>query len=265
MSEGSSRRADVVAKLNTHEGQPELLLVHIEIQARTEKGFRERMFEYYALLWARHKIPVFPVVIYVQGGNKGLTSEVYRTLLFGREILRFRYEAVQLARLDVEEYRKGVGPVGAALGALMDSSRTRERAQLRASLLLQVIESGLDDARQLLLANLIKTYLELSVEEWERYRKVVSRKEFRKVQDVDETWMDKLLRQGQEKGREEGRRVGVTEGKRETLLTQMRRKFGPLPETVTAHVKSLESDEVFDRLLEQILTASTLEEMQLDA
>ncbi len=37
-------------------------------------------------------------------------------LFFGREILRFRYESVQLARLDVEEYRKDVGPVGAALG-----------------------------------------------------------------------------------------------------------------------------------------------------
>ena len=99
-----------------------------------------------------------------------------------------------------EEYRKGVGPVGAALGALMDSSRTRERAELKASLLLQVIESEFDEARQLLLANIINTYLELSPEEWKRYRKVVKRKEYRKVQDVDETWMDKLLSQGEKKG-----------------------------------------------------------------
>ena len=222
------------------------------------------MFESYLRLWARHQIPVFPVIIYLHGGRKGLTSEEYRVQVSGVEIVRFRYEAVQLAGLDVEEYREGVGPVGAALGALMHSSKTRERAQLRASLLLQVIESGLDEARQLLLANIIKTYLTLSVEEWERYRKVVSRKEYRKVQDVDETWMDKLLRQGQEKGREEGLRVGVTERKRETLLTQMRRKFGPLPAPVTAYVQSIESAEVFDRLLEQILTAATLEEMQLD-
>ena len=134
---------------------------------------------------------------YKVGG--GLTSEEYRAHLFGREILRFRYESIQLARLDVEEYRKGVGPVGAALGALMDSSRTRERAELRASLLLQIIESGFDEARQLLLANIIETYLELSAEEWERYQQVVSRKEYRKVQEVDETWMDKLLRRAKRK------------------------------------------------------------------
>ena len=149
LAERSSRRADVVAKLTTHDGEPELVLVHIEIEARPKKDSQARMFEYYALLCARHKMPVFPVVIYIHGGNKGLTTGEYRADLFGREILRFRYESVQLARLDVEEYRKGVGPVAAALGALMDSSRTRERAQLRASLLLQVIESGFDEARQL--------------------------------------------------------------------------------------------------------------------
>ncbi len=223
------------------------------------------MCEYYTLLRARHKIPVFPVVIYIRGGKTGLTSEEYREHLFGYEIQRFRYQTVQLARLDVEEYRKGVGPVGAALGALMDSSRTRERAQLRASLLLQVIESGLDDARQLLLANLIETYLELSPEEWKRYRKVVSRKEYRKVQDVDQTWMDKLLSQGEKKGREEGLRAGVMEGKRQTLLVLMERKFDPLPERVTARVRSIESVDELDRLLDLILTASNIGEMKLDA
>jgi len=138
LAEGSSRRAGVVAKLTTHDGEPELVLVHIEIEARPKKDFQARMFEYYALLCARHKMPVFPVVIYIHGGKKGLTTH-----LFGREILRFRYESVQLARLDVEEYRKGVGPVAVALGALMDSSRTPERAQLRASLLLQSSRAGL--------------------------------------------------------------------------------------------------------------------------
>ena len=114
LAEGSSRRADVVAKLTPHDGQPELLLVHIEIQDTPRKEFRERMFEYYTLLRSRHKIPVFPVVIYVHGGKKGLTSEEYHEQLYGYEMQRFRFQCVQLARLDVEEYRKGVGPVAAA-------------------------------------------------------------------------------------------------------------------------------------------------------
>ena len=284
LAEGSSRRADVVAKLTIHDGEPKLLLVHIEIQAKPEKDFPERMCEYYSLLRSRYRIPVFPVAIYLHGGKTGITSEEYVEHVYDYEIQRFRFQTVQLARLDVEEYRKGVGPVGAALGALMDSSRTRERAELKASLLLQVIESGFDEARQLLLANLIETYLELSPDERKRYRKVVARKEYRKVQDVDQTRMDKLLSQGEKKGREAGRqvghevgrqegceegreeglRVGVMEGKRQTLLALMDRKFGALPETVAARVRSVESADELDGLLDLILTAENLGDMKLD-
>ena len=231
-------------------------------------------------LEAVYRIPVFPVAIYLHGGKTGITSEEYVEHVYDYEIQRFRFQTVQLARLDVEEYRKGVGPVGAALGALMDSSRTRERAELKASLLLQVIESGFDEARQLLLANLIETYLELSPYERKRYRKVVARKEYRKVQDVDQTWMDKLLSQGEKKGREAGRqvghevgrqegreeglRVGVMEGKRRTLLALMDRKFGALSETVAARVRSVESADELDGLLDLILTAENLGDMKLD-
>ena len=61
--EGSVREADVVARVETHEGTPELILVHIEIQSRPEKDFPYRMFQYYALLRFKHEVPVFPVAV----------------------------------------------------------------------------------------------------------------------------------------------------------------------------------------------------------
>lgn len=256
LAEGKSRRADVVARLDTQDGNPESVLIHIEIQARREKRFPARMFEYYSLLQARYRLPVYPIVVYLRGGKEGLTWEVYRTRLFGADIQWFRYKTIALARLDVEEYRRGVGPVGAALGALMDSSRTKERAELRASLLLQIIESKLDETRQLLLANLIENYLELTTEEWDRYRQLVSREEYRKVQDVEETWMDRLLR--------EGRELGVVEGKRQMLLTLVSEKFGALPDTVRGRVETIDSPDELDGFLKRILTASSLEDLGLD-
>ena len=104
------------------------------------------------------------------------------------------------------------------------------------------------------------------------------------MQDVDQTWMDKLLSQGEKKGREAGRqvghevgrqegreegreeelRVGVMEGKRQTLLALMDRKFGALPETVAARVRSVESADELDGLLDLILTAENLGDMKLD-
>ena len=103
LPQGPTREVDVVARLETQEGEPETVLVHIEVQSRPEKDFSRRMFEYSVLLWLRHRAPIFPVVLYLQRGE-GLTDEQYRTRLFGREIFRFDYASVGLARLRAEEY-----------------------------------------------------------------------------------------------------------------------------------------------------------------
>ncbi len=67
--------------------------------------------------------------------------------------------------------------------------------------------------------------------------------------------MDKLLREGEEKG--------VLNGKRETLLRLLAQKFGPLPVSVTARVEAEESARELDGWLERILTASSLQELGL--
>jgi hypothetical protein len=101
---GSPREPDIVAQIKTHDGGPEIVLVHIEVQLRREPDFEERMFQYYAMLWLRYRIPIVPIVVYLRGGREGLAEEEYRVWLFGRERLRFRYESIRLARLDAEEY-----------------------------------------------------------------------------------------------------------------------------------------------------------------
>jgi len=147
--------------------------------------------------------------------------------------------------------------VGAALAALMDRSSSGDIEQLRASMIQRVVTSKLDEAREFLLVNIIETYCELSDEQNERYLRLLSREEYRKVQDLELTWADKLLREGEEKG--------MLNGKRDTLVRQLTQKFGPLPEPVTARVEAYESVDELDACLERILTANSLEEMGLDA
>ena len=251
--DGERREADVVAKLETFDGSPELVLIHVEIQSRPERDFEARMFEYYALLWSRYKIPIFPIVLYLHGGDAGTSQEEYHVKLFGRDVVRFRYESVRLERMNAEEYLRQGGPVGAALAALMDRSSSGDIEQLRASMIQRVVTSELDEARQFLLVNIIETYCELSDEQNQRYLRLLSREEYRKVQDVELTWMDKLLLKGELKGR------------RETLLRQMTQKFGPLSDGVKKRVEAYESVDELDACLERILTATSLEEMGLDA
>ena len=75
--DGERREADVVAKLETFDGSPELVLIHVEIQARPERDFEARMFVYCALLWSRYKIPIFPIVLYLHGGSLLPTSATF--------------------------------------------------------------------------------------------------------------------------------------------------------------------------------------------
>jgi hypothetical protein len=258
--DGKRREADVVAKLKTFDGSPELVLIHVEIQSRPERDFEARMFEYYALLWSRYKLPVFPIVLYLRGGDTGASQEEYRVRLFGRDVLRFRYESVRLERLNAEEYIGRDSPVGAALAALMDRAARDDIVKLRATMMQRVVTSELDEARQFLLVNIIETYCELSDTQMERYRRLISRKEYRKVQDVELTWMDKLLREGEEKGI----RAGVLKGKRETLLRLLANKYGPLPDRTTARVEAMDSADELDACLDRVLTAPSLRELGLE-
>jgi hypothetical protein len=118
-----------------------------------------------------------------------------------------------------------------------------------------VVTSGLDDARKLLLVNIIETYFELSDDEQRRFERLLSRKEFRTVQEVKETWLDRA--------RAEGRQAGVIEGKREALLRQLSAKFGSLTPDTIAKVAAVPSAAELDAYLDRILTAESLEDVGL--
>jgi len=259
--EGSLREADVVAEVDTQDGIEGLVLVHIEVQARREPNFSERMFQYYALLWLRYRKPIVPIVVYLKGGGDGLVEEAYDVTVLGRKALQFWYQSVSLAPLDAREYLGRGNPVAAALAALMDRRRSREPLTLRALMLQAVAESNLDDARKFMLLNLVETYFELAAGEEKRFRRLLSKKGFREVQEMQVTWADRMRAQYEKEGREQG----LVEGKREALLRLLANKFGQLSEELTAQVRALESAEELDVYLDRVLTASTLGEMQLGA
>jgi hypothetical protein len=261
--DGRPREPDLVAEVQGRDGKPEIVLVHVEVQAETEVAFGRRMFEYYALLWLEFDAPIFPIVLYLKGGGrKGIDIAEYRQELFGQEWVRFRYASVGLARLRAREYVE-TSPLGAALAALMRRGKASEELELRARMLKQVVSARFDEGRQFLLVNLIETYFELPAEERERFRRLVARKEYRDVQDVELTWGDRLRKEGLEQGLEEGIEKGVVQGKRETLKRLLTARFGPLPEQVRGRVDALSSTEELDPYLDRVLTAATLEDIGL--
>ena len=73
--DGPKREADVVARVETLDGEPEMVLIHVEVQQRRQADVPERMLEYYMLLRLRHRLPILPMVVYLTGGRDGLTEE----------------------------------------------------------------------------------------------------------------------------------------------------------------------------------------------
>jgi hypothetical protein len=262
------READLVAQVKTLEGEPELLLVHLEVQANRERDFEASMYEYYALLWLRHRLPILPIVVYLAGGSEGTPQEIYRVSLLGREVLTFTYECVRLPALDAGQFATMENPLAAALAALMARSAVSDSLILRAVMLKRIARSGLDDARKFLLLNLVETYFALAGDEADAFSRLLARAEFREVPEMQVTWADRMKEEGRKAGREEGREegweAGALEAKREILLRQLTRKFGPLPEELTARVMTLPSAGQLDAYLDRLLTARSLEEMGLE-
>ena len=212
------------------------------------------MFRYFVLLWLRHSVPIVPIVIYLRGGPAGVGFRQFMMLSFGEEQVRFQYRSVALARLDAQSYVDSGNPVAAALAALMNRRRAKDTLTLRAVMLQRVATSALDDARKLLLTNMIETYFTVAPKHEEKFSRIMSQESYREAQKMQLTWADKM--------KEEGHRKGLVEGKRATLIQLLSLKFDTVPDATRARVQSLSLDEL-DTYVERVLSVETLEEMGL--
>ena len=168
-----------------------------------------------------------------------------------------------LARFEAREYVEKGSAVTAALAALMSRRRIREPIQLRLSMMEQVVQSDLDEARKFLLLHIIDTYFVLAGAQSEKLDRALSQERYREVRKIQMTWAEKIEKKGRKEGRKEGREEGMLEGKRGALLRLLAAKFGPLPEEMISRVRAVQSLQELDAYLDRVLLAASLEEMGL--
>lgn len=243
---GSLREPDLIARVQTTIGEPEIILIHIEVQARREREFGARMAEYYMLLRLRYRLPVFPVALYLERGAGGVGTERYRESLFDWPVLTFNYHRIGVPDLAADEYLQGSNPLAYGLAALMRPGERRP-AEVKADCLLRVARAVLDEARKVLLANCVETYLHLDAGEQQRFQQLIDQSPDEEVSEMLSIYEER----------------GITKGKRDAVLRTMRHKFGELPEPVRAQVQAIESDDELNELLDAILDASSLDALPL--
>ncbi|MBC8228314.1 hypothetical protein H8E77_02045 [bacterium] len=248
---GESRIVDVVAKIATREGEPELILVHVDVEHPWRSTFPYRMFEYYALLRLRHRLPVFPIAILPERKIKGFEPETYSEGLFGHEFLSFNYFHIGLKGVLVNDYWDDDNPISWGFASLMDSGE-RERALLLIECYCRVRDSSLNEAEKSLLLNFIVTCFQLTPDEEADFQRLLKREEHREVREMRETYFDKLKRQG------------AVEAMQNMLSKQLQAKFGSLPQEIVDRVRKIESEDELQKIAEKFVTASSLVELGLD-
>ena len=257
--EGRRREVDLLMRVPVHDGPPELVLVHVEIEGRFRSGHPARMVRYYFQLKAKYpKNPIVPIALFIQGGPKGIDVLEWTETVDRLEICHFRYHAFGLSRSVAEDYLAKKIPLASALAALM-RPQDLERWQQKLECLRQIVAYGLDDARTFLLGNLVETYLELTGHDAERYstQDDDSNKE---IHVMKLTWGDKKELEGHEKGLAEG----LTLGARQTLLGMLEHRFGPLPDAVRGQIEKLDDPAEIQTLATRVVDADSLAELGFD-
>lgn len=244
------RITDVVAEVQTWEGEPETIIVHVEVEGRNKRTLPQRMSEYYALLRVLRRKPVLPIAFVLLWKAGGLAWKEYKEELFGQKLLRFRYGVVGVRDLISEKYLAQNNPVAAALTVLMEPEH-ETRAAIKLSALQTVPHSNLGEGDKLFLMELMNTYAPtagLSEPREEIMQNLAT---------VEMTWGERLRAEG----RAEGEAQGELNGKRKMLLHLLTLMFGPLPEAFVERVTAIADDAGLDALSRQMLRVKKLDEI----
>jgi len=258
-TEGEHRFLDLVAEVPTLEGDDELLLVHVEVeaQARGRDAMGHRMWRYAMQLWLRDQKRVVPIVLYLRGGEPNITKVTVEHRFAGHQLASFTHWAFGLSRSQAAEYLDRPEALAAALAALMDPADL-SLPEHRIECLRRVGRAGVDDARRFLLMNIVETYVQLDEPALEEYHRLLAAEPNEEVRAMEMTWADTLKAEGEAKGMEKGR----VEGMRTLVADLLERRFGPPSEETKSRLGAIDSADELTRLFQRALEAESLGEIE---
>jgi hypothetical protein len=148
-------------------------------------------------------------------------------------VLDFRYQVVQLNRLDWRDYLQTENPVAMALMARMRIA-PRDRWRVKAASLRLLAGAALTATQRQLLSQFIDLYLPLRAAEEQALQAEIAT-----FSGPEQEVIVELVTSWEQKGRAEGRAEGLLEGQRLLVERQLTRKLGILPAPLWERVASL--------------------------
>ncbi len=246
ITRGEKHEVDVLMQARFR-GEDAFFLIHVENQATTQADFPKRMFRYFARLTEKYDLPVYPVVLFSYDAPQRREPDRLVVAFPGKTVLKFEYSVIQLNRLPWRRFVKQENPVASALMAKMKMS-AKDRPKVKAECLRLLASLKLDPARTTLISGFIDSYLRLTAQELKQYERELAR-----FTPAEREATMEMVTSWQLKGR--------AEGKEALVLRLLRRRFGAVPEEVTARMDRLSAEQL-DDLGEALLDFGTIADLE---
>lgn len=169
---GEKKVIDLLVKVK-YKQQETFFLIHVEAQSYSQQDFVKRMFQYFARLYEKYNLPIYPVVIFSFDEPLRPEPKIHRVTFPNLEVLKFEFAAIQLNRISWRDYLTQQNPVAAALMAKMNISPS-ERPIVKAECLRLLTTLRLDPARMQLISGFVDTYLTLNEAEEQTFLQTIT-------------------------------------------------------------------------------------------
>ncbi|XWK87679.1 MAG: DUF4351 domain-containing protein [Phormidium sp.] len=228
---GEQYEADLVAKVRFR-GEESFFLIHTEHQSEARGDFSKRMFRYFARLYEKHALPVYPIALFSYDVPQRPEPTFHRVDFPDFRVLEFNYRVIQLNRLNWRDFLRYQNPVASALMAKMKIAPS-DRPRVKAECLRLMATLRLDRARMKLISGFVDTYLRLNAEEETIFRTEISTIEPSDREDVMEIVTSWEL---------QGRQQEALS----LILRLLNRRFGGIAPDLEAKIRNLSTEKLED-------------------
>jgi predicted transposase YdaD len=283
---------DKLIKVWCLNGKEAWVLMHIEIQGQWTAHFTQRMFIYYYRIFDQYKVPILSLALMIDD-NPHWPPAYYEQSQWG---CKLRFDFVRIKLLDYEAQREALSvsnnPFAVVILIYLDTLKmgkdAEERFVTKMNLTRKFYEKGWDKTKVLHLYHFIDYLVVLPKPLELKYLTEINHLE----QEKKMPYISSAERFGEERGREEGLKLGIAEGlekgvaqglelgveqgleqglakgvelghregEKKMLLLQIRHKFGNIPQHYLKQIETFNSEEILV-LAERLLGAKTLPEL----
>ena len=275
VKKGEKVMPDLLLRLHAKDGSMQIIIIHIEIQARSTKVMPARMNRYYHYIKATFDCNIIPVVLVLRGGRRGLVRRRVDDKPLGLLTASYYYNEICVSKLSAPQYIARGMALASTLAALMQPDGL-EPWELKSRSMLNVSRESKDEAVGELLMYTIHRYLLLNIESEKKFREsIISSGEVKTMEKLSE-WETKIAKEAKQAGVQEGVREGVRQGVRQGLeqglekgrsqeariliLRLGTKRFGKPTRKILKLIKSISTLEILEDLAERVFEAETWEE-----